>query len=294
MKKIASHFTPVRPFWNFSGEGGGGEVGGTYLYLYFWNEEDKTSHSGKRVLESKSEVEIFRLSFRLAFVKKCFEEVSLISEASGNTTASSEFFVKNIPIRNAENIKVFFKNFSKMCQKKRGRGREANFKLVAPLVWTFSVPIFDLKLWITIIVFFFFFLKILFFTPFNKAKRDEVQTIDDSYFYVYVLTLQIVVSSTLFLDRVVLFFFIFALNYWFNLMQGTFHIKLTVNLNEISKNKKMKKQNEGSKNKKDMKLKEARNQIRMVHNWRRRNWREIETSKLNKKNTKNMHLIEKY
>ena len=49
-------------------------------------------------------------------------------------------------------------------------------------------------------------------------------------------------------------------------MQGTFHIKLTVNLNEISKNKKMKKQNEGSKNQKDMKLKEERNQIRMVHN----------------------------
>ena len=65
---------------------------------------------GKRVLESKSEVEIFRLSFRLAFVKKCFEEVSLISEASGNTTASSDVFRKKIF---QSVIRKFFKNVPK-------------------------------------------------------------------------------------------------------------------------------------------------------------------------------------
>ena len=79
---------------------------------------------GKRVLESKSEVEIFRLSFRLAFVKKCFEEVSLISEASDNTTASSDVFRKKI-------FQFVIRKFFKNVPKKRG-GREATFKLVAP------------------------------------------------------------------------------------------------------------------------------------------------------------------
>lgn len=69
---------------------------------------------GKRVLESKSEVEIFRLSFRLAFVKKCFEEVSLISEASDNTTASSDVFRKKI-------FQSVTKIFQKCAKKKGGR-----------------------------------------------------------------------------------------------------------------------------------------------------------------------------
>ena len=81
------------------------------------------------------------------------------------------------------------------------------------LVWTFNVPIFYLKFCITIIVFrsnvLFLFFLILFLIPFNK-RRDEVQTIDESYFYVYVLTLQIVVCYYLVFGRGFIIFYDFC------------------------------------------------------------------------------------